>query len=298
MVGDDAEHLRPATEHTLDDLLGWARSVLGPSVTTSDRSWRHQRSLVLELRDAAGDRWFLKHPRDKRRYERETRAYRTILPSFGDLVPRMAGYSPKYKALVVSAVPGQLAKTGGLSTDPAVHRAAGAWLTRLHSSTPTEAPDLAGALATQRAHLLERAEKSLAAAELEYVRLATAALAEVAAAVTVTCHRDFTPRNWVVDEDGTVRVIDFGRTAQDLAVRDLAHLAQRTWAAHPHLRTAFLEGYGRGLDESEQQQIVGFAVMDVVRSMLRMSNRGDLPSLKRWRRVLARLATSTRTDRQ
>ena len=62
-------------------------------------------------------------------------------------------------------------------------------------------------------------------------------------AVVVATHGDYHPRNWLWD-DGTVRVIDFGRAAWRPAMTDLARLATREWLGRPELETAFLEGYG------------------------------------------------------
>ena len=93
----------------------------------------------------------------------------------------------------------------------------------------------------------------------------------------------------MVDEQGTLRVIDFGLTGRDLAVRDFSRLAHRIWLFRPELREAFFTGYGRRLDEVEERQLDGFVAMSAVRVMLRAHNRNDRVAVRRERRLLARL---------
>ena len=52
------------------------------------------------------------------------------------------------------------------------------------------------------------------------------------------------PSNWLVDEEGTIRVIDLGRADWRPRVTDLARLARQEWECRPDLEAAFLDGYG------------------------------------------------------
>lgn len=62
--------------------------------------------------------------------------------------------------------------------------------------------------------------------------------------VVVPTHGDWQPRNWIVDE-GTVKVIDFGRFAWRPAVSDFCRLAAQQFRDDPRLEDAFVAGYGR-----------------------------------------------------
>ena len=277
---------------TVDDLLAWAELTLGlPVVLGSDRSESHDKSLVLELKDSNGERWFLKYPRDKARFQREVTAYETVLASLGDRVPRMVGSSLRYQCLLIAAAPGALAADGPGANDPIVHRAAGVWLADLHASAPAEpATEMVGEKFQRRsASLIARTVDLLEPSEVEFVRRATMEIPERSESVTVPCHRDYSPRNWMVDEHGTLRVIDFGLAGWDLAVRDFSRLAHRIWLFRPELREAFFAGYGRQLDEVEDRQLDGFVVMSAVRVMLRAHNQNDRAAVQRERRLLARL---------
>lgn len=295
MTIDGADETRRPIEFTLDDLLDWAASALGSPVSRSDSSWRRDKSMVLQLRDRDGTRWFLKHPRDAGRFERELSAYETVLHTFGDRVPRLVDASVPLRCMLFSALPGELAKGSNRAVDPEVHRQAGAFLARLHGSVPPEpAPDMNQRLAAQRDWVLERAEGMIEPALLEYLRRATAVLIEIDEPVTVLCHLDFWPRNWLVDEHGSLRVIDFGQATRDLAIRDFSLLAHRG-PARPHLQEAFFDGYGRPLDDDEQAQLEGLAVLTGVRRVLR-SKKNQSPLVRS--RALRLLAQATSRARQ
>ncbi|NUL49104.1 phosphotransferase [Cellulosimicrobium funkei] len=59
----------------------------------------------------------------------------------------------------------------------------------------------------------------------------------------VPTHGDYQPRNWLMDE-GTVRVIDFGRFAWRPVHTDWCRLAAQQWQGRPDLEEAFIAGYG------------------------------------------------------
>jgi thiamine kinase-like enzyme len=60
----------------------------------------------------------------------------------------------------------------------------------------------------------------------------------------VPTHGDWQPRNWLVDADGTVRVIDLGRADLRPAATDLARVDAQDFRRDPALEAAFLDGYG------------------------------------------------------
>jgi Ser/Thr protein kinase RdoA (MazF antagonist) len=281
-----------ASQHTLDDLLAWAEDLIGSSFTMHDRSASLESSLILELVAPNGDdRWFLKYPRDRERFEREAYAYETFLPALGDRVPRLIGSSERYQCLLITAVPGEVVDRR-LSLDPQVHRSAGAWLADFHGScAPESVPErsLAEELAAQREVLIEKARGSLGPAEVGFLRRATTGIPDPVESIIVPCHRSFAPRNWVVDEQGTLRVIDFGVSERDFAVQDFSRLSQRIWPANPGLEDAFFEGYGRPLTDAERRQVQAFAALWVIRAMIRAQSRGDKPALARARRSLGRI---------
>ncbi|WP_241386075.1 phosphotransferase [Rhodococcus sp. CH91] len=64
------------------------------------------------------------------------------------------------------------------------------------------------------------------------------------AVVLVPTHGDWQGRNWLADESGFVKVIDFGRAALRPAAEDFERLSAREFLRVPGAEDAFLRGYG------------------------------------------------------
>ena len=60
----------------------------------------------------------------------------------------------------------------------------------------------------------------------------------------VPTHGDNHPRNWLVDDDGVVRLIDFGQATFEWWGRDLLRMRVKDWLGRPDLREAYLAGHG------------------------------------------------------
>lgn len=63
------------------------------------------------------------------------------------------------------------------------------------------------------------------------------------------------PYNWLLDDTGTLRIIDFGHVRWHVPAYDLTRLYFGPWWNRPHLATVFLQGYGRILQRDEQEFI-------------------------------------------
>ena len=239
----------------MDDVLAWAERVLGGCTLIRDCTWQHRMSRVLRLRDRTGADWFLKQHRDQDRYDAELTAYRRWVPALGGRAPNLRSCEDELRAIILSAVPGTLAPwpsqaapavPGRLhGSEVAIHRQAGEVLRRLHEAQePLPWPDLGAAKADELDRLAARAAGLFTAGELSFARSQVRALGSVTAAVMVPCHRDYTPRNWLV-HDGALSVIDFEWVRLDAPVSDMARLYLNVWPGRPDLAEAFLAGYGR-----------------------------------------------------
>jgi len=224
-------------------VLAFAASRLGPCEVVADHSWRHRASSVLRVRDAAGGEWVVKCHRDRDRYVAELAAYQLWVPALGDRAPMLLAHDDGLQTLVLSALAGELAPWPG---DEETHRQAGVLLRLLHDSEPA-APwdDFAAEKLAEYDELVPAASPLLPADVLDDVRAEVLALASLDAAPSrVACHRDHTPRNWLID--GTrVSVVDFELARREVWVDDLARLESGPWQGDPGLRAAFLDGYGR-----------------------------------------------------
>jgi Ser/Thr protein kinase RdoA (MazF antagonist) len=81
----------------------------------------------------------------------------------------------------------------------------------------------------------------------------------------VPCHRDWEPRNWLVDDKHAwLAAIDFEHARPDHRLADLSRLAAYVWPARPDLREAFEAGYAEAWGEAEEAMIAAFAAFEAV----------------------------------
>jgi Ser/Thr protein kinase RdoA (MazF antagonist) len=99
-------------------------------------------------------------------------------------------------------------------------------------------------------------------------------LSNLTAARVAACHLDFQPRNLLWHTDQQVRVIDFENSREDLAARDLARLATRTWPHRSDLKAAFLDGYGP-LDTTDTAVLQHVTALEAVTSLAYGLRTGD-----------------------
>ncbi len=255
-------------------------------------------SAVLRLRDASDAEWFLKHHRDRERYDAELMAYRTWVAALKGRAPRLRSFDDSLQVMILSALPGQpaswpAAEPGDPSTERirerVIQREAGAILRRLHDAQlaipwPGFAADKLAQFDDLRpavAGLLTRRQLDAAGAEV-------ARLNNIPAPAQVPCHHDYTPRNWLV-RGGTVYVFDFEWSGPDAWVADLARLHLGIWPARPDLQAAFLQGYGRRLDPVDHMALHGCAVLTGVWLLSKAHETGQPSFEEASRKALLRL---------
>ena len=82
----------------------------------------------------------------------------------------------------------------------------------------------------------------------------------------VPCHRDFRPRNWIVERRSSnalrLRVVDFEHARADAWLVDGVRLSAGEWRENPSRRHAFLAGYGHELSAREEAQLERLAALD------------------------------------
>lgn len=253
------------------DLLQFAGQVLGPCELEQDCSWAHGMSAVLRLRDARGVAWFAKRHRERDRHEAEVSAYREWVPAVGGHAPRLRAVDDSRSAIIVSAIPGEPASWPAadrcalpdtdLLAEQVLHRGAGVLLRRFHDAQPPLPWDDWGAaqiaefesLTPMASQLLGKRDLALARAEVE-------TLSGLPCPGQVPCHRDYTPRNWLVGGD-VQYVIDFEHARLDVWLADLARLHLGIWPDRPDLKEAFLAGYRRQLSDTDHAILQGVAAL-------------------------------------
>jgi Ser/Thr protein kinase RdoA (MazF antagonist) len=258
----------------MDALLAFATQVLGQCEPVADCSWGHRMSLVMSLRDGSGVTWFVKQHHDRERYVAEVFAYRRWVPALAGRAPQLRASDDSLQAVILSAVPGDSPPwpaavmngddNEGHSAELAIHHGAGVVLRQLHDSQPPRPwDDFASAKAEEFDQLAPLAAELLTPRELAAARSQVDELAGQPWPVKVPCHRDYTPRNWLVDA-GTVYIVDFEWSRLDVWASDMARLHLGIWTTRPDLRDAFLSGYGRELNDADRAILHGCAVLTAV----------------------------------
>lgn len=243
-------------EALIATLASWASTQVGPVEVVADRSRRHRRAVVLEFEGPRARRWFVKWPKSQHCFRREVRAYRRFVPILAGSAPRLVAADETRRALLLTVLPGRLAEHEDLQARSDVHRQAGVWLADLHGlSTPISDPGLGRKLGERLQRVCARARDLLDDSALEYVTYVGTRLDQMTGLSVVTCHLDYTQRNWVVDDGGRLGVIDFSTCGGAPVAEDLSRLAHRQWTTRPDLRDAFFAGYGRALDDDERAQL-------------------------------------------
>lgn len=188
------------------------------------------------------------------------------------------------RVLVTSAVPGRPARDSD-----EVHQQAGRLLARLHvAERPQPYPQFADASQERMEALLRRAAGLLDARESDFVRSQVLSMSTLPSPRAVPCHLDYSTRNWLVDSDGALRVIDFAGARRDVWVFDLRRLEFGAWATQPGLREAFFDGYGRLPSPEDEALLRASGALTAVSRIVRGTERNLPKATADGRLILAR----------
>ena len=270
------------TDTPAEVVLSYVETVLGPCTVVREHSWPHRGATVLEICDASGRRWFAKHHQRREQYDRELSAYRRWVPALRPNAPDLHACDDERRTLVLSAVPGWVVPDH--SAD--LYRAGGALLRRLHDAE--EFPPDPGYAAAKEAELegwLARSDGLLGPAETAFVRSEIRCLEGLPSPRTVPCHRDYSPRNWLLDGQN-LYVIDFEWARPDAWVADLGKLFFGPWQGRSDLRDAFLEGYGHALTGDDLGHLVHGHALTVTWQLIWSTRHGNLSFATGIREVL------------
>ena len=229
-------------------LESYVRLVVGPCAVV-DRPRTKGVTRVIEVRDQNGLSWFGKRLHVPRQWEGETSAYRWW-GGLEDRVPRVVDQHQELRALVTARLPGQPADPG----DPAAFRRAGALLSRMHAVTPARDDGGEWLRSTWAAARFEtaRCRRLEVPVDERLVYACLDRLTELPALPVALCHGDFMPHNWLVDDAGEVRTMDFAEAGWRPVAYDFARLRFGPCWDRPELYDAFVEGYGRELTDDEE----------------------------------------------
>ncbi|MGZ5403253.1 MAG: phosphotransferase family protein [Nocardioides sp.] len=222
-------------------------SWLPGAVVVTDHTWVGLRQrLVLELLHR-GERYVAKAggPTDGH-MDREIRAHREWLAPWTSRgrAPAMVHADLEARLLLTRFLPGRLVEGSPYADEPDTFRQAGALLALLHDQSVVVDDDYERREAAKSGAWLDRPHRIAPGVEAR-LRDLIASWDTFEPTPLVPTHGDWQPRNWLVEPDGTVSVIDFGRADLRPAESDLVRLAAQDFRSDPALEAAFLDGYGR-----------------------------------------------------
>lgn len=280
-------------------VAGFAAGAVGGLRAVIDRSWPRDGSNVWALAGGDGRHFFLKRHQTARFHEREVTAYRLWVPRLGPRrAPVLLAADASLLAIVVTALPGRIARDLQVpaATECEIHRQAGTLLRRLHDAAPpgtaSEGPERVAARAEDH---IQRVSGLLEPGQAKLIRAHAVRLSEITRLLpAVPTHGDAQPRNFLWDaESGRLGLIDFERAELGPAVRDLVRLEYGPWDRKPHLRAAFLAGYGRTLTGAEEAALESYAALDAVSALQWGTANNDQDIVRRGYRTLSRLSGSS-----
>lgn len=209
--------------------------------------------------------------------------------------PEIVAAEPEERALLLSGLPGVSASAAAGSEHDAArwhHRMAAACRT-LHElplkETDLDPLPLARAIPERLASWLRRAGDRLSTAERETARRLVGDGSLFEGDSRVPCHRDFQPRNWLIDRrhegSETYGLIDFEHARPDHPLVDFVRVAER---ATPGIFEAFLDGYG--IDRASiDGKLRAISAIHAIGSVVWGDEHGDAEFSAEGHRLLERL---------
>lgn len=219
-------------------------------------------------------------------FERHMKALRDWAPHLPCATPEVLYTNDERLLMVFAELPGVPLDAAELSPDTelAVYETAGRVARTFHAIRSAEDVVDLEPVAARMARFLASARCALSPALVDWL---TGILPETAifdGERPVPCHRDYSPRNWLVRETPTGvswSLIDFERARFDLKYADFQRMWPDWWRERPDRRSAFFSGYGRELTREEEQRL-RFTVLINCLGTIPWAVENDDPAFGAW----------------
>ncbi|MCP9000695.1 aminoglycoside phosphotransferase family protein [Pseudarthrobacter sp. RMG13] len=232
------------TEEQSRLLASW----LGEFSVVQDCSWPLQDTNVLHVATPAGEGFIVKASTTSHHIRREIAAHSGGFEGLRGRVPALRHASAEAGILVTEFLPGTLVEGTPAEEDPETYRQAGALLARIHRPAG-DSSTYATALTAKTRAWMDRAHGLLPEPQLDSFERELDALRPRVVQLVAT-HGDYQPRNWLQD-NGQIKVIDFGRADLRPWVHDLVRLSHQRFVDRPDLADAFHAGLGKTVAPAE-----------------------------------------------
>lgn len=278
-----------------------ARREMGSEVQIQNYSRDFGRlSIVWRLVASDGSRVWLKHHESSRQFERELIGLELCIPALGDQTwwssPILVAMDRDAEVILMTEVEGEILDTAVTSTDEdrTMFRLAGRFIRKLHdlASSGSDETIVPINLKDRSEHYLSVGEASIDAETMRWARALVDQACLAGNLGSVHCHRDFSPRNWLINRRRTgiqFGVIDWERTGQDVWLQDLQRMVHDHWHHKPQLRDAFYEGYGHHPTDLEQLQLDAICLVGAIASISWADRHHDANFSDMNRKIIARI---------
>ncbi len=261
----------------VERILEAAAAALGACVVVDDLSWPHGESVVVGLQTRDGAEYVGKCHSQPSKFAAELDAYKRWAPALGPCAPQLVAADDAAHVLVLSRLRAHHLTIDQAVADTDVSAQAGELLRRWHEAQPGVV--ISGYASRQRARVeqwISRASPGLLTdAEQAFARSQVLVFDRQADPIGVPCHRDWQPRNWLIDDAGILSVIDFEHARVGPWHDDLHRLWWNEWRNRQAVPAAFFEGYGRAMNDDERAALIAASSIGHLCTVVWSDERGD-----------------------
>ena len=233
-----------------NELRAQISAKIGTIDSCVNRSWEHADSCVFEINNA----YIVKIFPQPRKFHQERDFYRQYQDRLQCTARFIAEFQQTQYAILLSKIDGDLVETTNYTAEQLliIYRAAGKQLRHIHQQAISQDdPMPLGDAHLKRAQSwLKRAEGLCEESDIQWVSAQLLALKELNTTQRVPCHRDFTARNWIWNQD-QLYVIDFEMSRPDWWLFDCERLITGAFHNTPALQDAFFDAYGKHPNSDE-----------------------------------------------
>lgn len=281
--------------------VDFARQEMGSLVQIDNFSRDFGRpSIVWRLVASDGSQFWLKHHETARQFQRELMGLERYIPSLGSQTwwssPTLVAKNSEMDVILMTGVEGDVLGEAAISADEewTMFRLAGRFIRKLHDLKSTDPNETTAPIdiRDRSEHYLTAGKASIDTETMRWARTLVDQACMAGEVKPVPCHRDFSPRNWLIDRSRSgikFGVIDWERTGQDIWLQDFQRMVYDHWHHRPQLREAFFNGYGHEPTESEQLQLDVICLVGAIASISWANTHNDINFANISRKVIDRI---------
>ena len=264
---------------------------VGHPLSFTFAGWPHAGSFVWRTTDRSGRVLYAKVHTSDQQVDQLVGAYKQIVPHLTCNVPEILRIDHPSRLALCSAIPGIPVKVAALESEEEeiAYRTAGAVARTMHEiPVGTIQSDDAGIrqVDTMR-KAIDEARGYVDDEVLAWAALIGTDPSTFANEPIVHCHRDFSPRNWLVvpgDPAAGFGLIDFESARLDVRYADFWRMYADDWKERPERRDWFFAGYGRTLSEMEEERFRLFVLRNLL-TTVPWAVEFDDPQFAAWARA-------------